>query len=381
MIKYSVSLLQIKIMYNLTKKIIQDVWQFFLTQKENIIHVGKDVYSDNQRRIYLNGLIIDVDSILFENNQLVSYNTIETDKVFNIHDEQVINLNSNYTIESLDENGYGLLSRVDKDWNITSGYGNIKNVVFDFTFQQGYIVAKFLSKKNIYLCFNSDNQSKVHCFSTTKIDFNWHFSLESLNDINPLIDWSKAEVFNFIGVQNNILWMDIVVPDYGGVLLGLDTQTGSVKHLLTECLPMNDQLWYTLKTIPNYCLSRYDEGSNKIIGAARSIYWEVDLSEKTPIMKRWNFEKELEKYHAEFRPSTLDCAITPTHIITPVGGAIPRVVAFNRKSYQIDWCHEFLEESKTIPDFMPQKAEATDTHLFVLISTGDLYIFEKTEDN
>lgn len=124
--------------------------------------------------------------------------------------------------------------------------------------------------------------------------FNWHFTLESLNTVNPSLDWSKAEVFNFISVIDGTLWMDVVVPNYGGVLLGLDTQTGSVKHLLTECLPMNDQLWYTLKTIPNYCLSRYDEGSNKIIGAARSIYWEVDLSEETPIMKRWNFEKELE---------------------------------------------------------------------------------------
>jgi hypothetical protein len=213
-----------------------------------------------------------------------------------------------------------------------------------------------------------------------KNEHKWHFTLESLKDINPSLDWSKAEVFNFIGVQDGTLWMDIVVPDYGGVLLGLDTQTGSVKQLLTECLPMNDQLWYTLDTIPNYCHSRYDEANNKIIGAARSIYWEVDLSEKNPVMKRWNFDKELAEYQAEFRPSTLDCAITATHIITPVGGAVPRVIAFNRESHQVDWCHEFLEESTTIPDFMPQKAEVTDTHLFVLISTGDLYIFEKQEN-
>lgn len=195
------------------------------------------------------------------------------------------------------------------------------------------------------------------------------------------MDWSSAEIVNIIEVIDGILWMDIVLKSYGGVLVGLDVQTGKIKHLLAECIPMNNQIWYEGKHLPYYCHSRYDKESNKIIGAVASIYWEVDLSEEKPIIKRWNFEKELEKYHAEFRPSTLDCAITQTHIITPVGGAIPRVVAFNRESHQIDWCHEFLEESTTIPDFMPLKAEATNTHLFVLISTGDLYIFEKTEDN
>ena len=223
-------------MYKLTKKIFQDVWIFFLTKKKNVIHIGKSVTANNHRNIYLNGSIINVDSILFEDNQIINYNTVETDKVFNIDTEQIINFYSNYTIETLDKNRYGLLSKVNKDWEVTTGYGSIDKQDFDFTFSSSYIVVRIVIENAFYLCFNDYEHKKVSCFLPEKKDFLWHFTLQSLKQTHlekmEKFEKNEMKINHFVGVMNDVLWLDIDVLNIGSFLLGLDTNTGKCAYFL-----------------------------------------------------------------------------------------------------------------------------------------------------
>lgn len=373
-------------MYILTTKIYTDVWQFFLTQSNNIIHISRAESLNNHRNIYLNDSKIDVDSILFIDNKVINYNSVNTDKVFNIKSEQIISFDSNYSIVILDNNGFGLFEKVSSDWEVTTGYGSIEKDNFDFYFSASYIIMSVITENAYFLCFNDNNRTSVSCFSPEKVDYSWHFTLESLKitHADKILKYSdyQMEVNHFVGVVNGILWMDINVIMNGSFLLGLDAETGKCVHLLDTADNQNEVNYGGLipNRLPGGTFTTYDEKRNILLGFAHDhFHWQVDLSELSPTIKMWSVEDEMKKHHA-FVSAFMNCGISDSHIFFPVGsiGSTPQVFALNRDTLKVDWQY-FLTEGGAY--YTPTKVEVTKAHLYVLDNTGTLHIFEKTEDN
>jgi hypothetical protein len=218
-----------------------------------------------------------------------------------------------------------------------------------------------------------------------KNEQNWYFSLQNLKESNP----EKMEQYgdypmtinNFVGIANNILWMDIDVEMNGSFLLGLDTETGNVVAFAKECQEQNQLKGRGYSPcLPSRSYTTIDTKRNILYGFASDwLYWQVDLSDKLHKIKLWDLSEEMEK-HKSYVSVYMNCGISDNHIFFPVGslGSTPQVFALNRETLKVDWQYFFTEGGQY---FTPTKVEVTDTHLYVLDNIGTLHIFEKTEDN
>lgn len=207
----------------------------------------------------------------------------------------------------------------------------------------------------------------------------WQFNLSDIGRWYNEFDkkWEEGQVWNFVGVVDGILWVDVMAH----TLLGIDVQTGELRHHLKETIIMNAFPENYPTNIPYWGFSTYDKNLNKIWGIEGYSYWEVDLNETSPHIKIWYLGEELQKLGAAMSNLPM-CGISATHVFFGVGsiGKTPQVCALNRITLKIDWRYDFSKEAEnTEIAFSPTKVEVTENHLFVLDSEGTLHIFEKQE--
>lgn len=221
----------------------------------------------------------------------------------------------------------------------------------------------------------------------------WHFNLDSLYESHAsqlamynlgelsYITEPLLQINNLIGVLNNLLWVDVDVQMRGSFLLALDTETGAVVHLLqtTELQTAMPEHLYYYKKLRRTAKSHLDVENNMILGFGADFdHWQVDLTQPEPIIKFWYLEENFKSIPEAHAVQIDFSGITPTHIFFPNShGHFPQVIAFNRKTMQVDWRQVFNDEKGY---FSPKQVKANDTHLFVHMSDNSLHIFEKTED-
>lgn len=373
-------------MYKLLEIKYVDVWLFYLSGFNKVVYISRLEDKNGNRNLYVNGLQIQANSLLLKNNQVFNFNGINTNLIYDLQNEKILSLNSEYIIGRINNEKVGLLSKVDSNWNVTTGYGNINSSELDFLFEKQINPVSFYEENAFYLCFNDDDRTTMRCFIPEKNDYEWHFTLQSLKQTHPEKTEKYGEfemkINHLVGVINEILWMDIDVAMNGSFLLGLDTKTGKCVHFLDKVENQDDVNYVALipNRLPGITFTTYDTKQNILFGfAAEHFHWQVDLSVSQPKIKMWSVEDEMKKYHA-YVSAYMNCGISDSHVFFPVGslGSTPQVFALNRETLKVDWQYHFTEGGQY---FTPTKVEVTDTHLYVLDNTGTLHIFEKTEDN
>jgi hypothetical protein len=372
-------------MYKLLEIKYVDVWLFYLSGFNKVVYISRLEDKNGNRNLYVNGLQIQANSLLLKNNQVFNFNGINTDLIYDLQNEKILSLNSEYIIGRINNEKVGLLSKVDSNWNVTTGYGNINSSELEFTFEKQINPVSFYEENAFYLCFNDDDRTTISCFIPKNIDYEWHFTLHSLKITHPekIEKYGEFEmkINHIVGVLNDILWMDIDVSMNGSFLLRLGTGTGKCVHFLDTVEYQNHiPTEKDFIGLPCTTFTTHDVKRNILLGfAPDTLHWQVDLSSPSPTIKMWSLKDEMTKHHA-FVGAYMGCGISDSHIFFPVGslGSTPQVFALNRESLKVDWQYFFTEGGQY---FTPTKVEVTDTHLYVLDNTGTLHIFEKTEDN
>lgn len=275
----------------------------------------------------------------------------------------------------LTENNY-LLGLKGKLMNREYGiYDLEKNSIF-FSTNQNLI--GFTEANNIFI----KNKTEIKCFSIELRIILWLFSLSGLAKQYSSFtqNFVQGEVWRFVGVIDNILWVDINYVGKGGALLGLDVVTGLPVHFLNELVFQNEILSYLVEGLPLNAFTQYDKDKNILFGTDTYFYWEIDLSSPTHI-KMWSFEEELKKYQASFARDTTTYTTTKSHIFSITGRFgetfSSQVFAFNRETHKIDWQYKFNYLDAYV---RPTKVEVSENNLFVLDSGGTLHIFEKENE-
>lgn len=316
--------------------------------------------------------------------------------IMSVHDDDLFIQDSNINLFHISiKKGVYLGNLSKSDWKITLSnnltesmyllgirgrlmnreYGiyDLKNDSIIFNINQSLI--GLVEKDKIF----TKNSVEIKCYSIELKDFIWHFSLSNLGRWYNEFDkkWEEGKVEHFVGVVNDILWVDITAH----VLLGIDVHTGQIRYNLKETVPMNEFPENYPINIPYYGKTTYDSKQHKLWGMYGFLYWEVDLQNLTPYIKLWYLGDEMMKYKA-FLPNLPTCGINDTHVFFGVGsiGKTPQVCALNRETLKIDWRYDFSKEAEnTEIAFSPTKQEVTDNHLFVLDNKGTLHIFEREE--
>jgi hypothetical protein len=234
------------------------------------------------------------------------------------------------------------------------------------------------------------NHKIISCFSITKIDYLWHYNIDSLYESHPsqMAEYESLnpEINRIIGVHNGILWLDIIVRAANSFILGLDAATGAVVHFLQDISLQNEveyhQLWpqFGLRLPSNNGNTFIDTDRNRLYGfRADDYYWQVDLNDDSPTIKVTSLKHLTQKYDCFFCDLT-NCGISKQHIYFPVGGIGTKsngVVVFNKDTMAIDYVLP-LDPKQGFG--APNQVKINDTHVFVKSKEGILSIFEKVED-
>lgn len=297
------------------------------------------------------------------------FNSQNTYQIYNSNNGELINTFSDINILFNDNDDIIIYDRVSRNvrkitlsgepiWRTSFRFGHL-NVV-----SENYIYTiKYLDKANIY-CFNANIGEQE-----------WHFSLSNHGRWYNEFDkkWEEGEVCHFVGVVDDILWVDVTAH----VLLGIDIHTGQIKYNLKEANPMNEFPEKFTVYKPHYGKTNYDQEHHKLWGMEGYSYWEVDLNEAILNLKLWYIGDECESHFTSL-PNFDICGINQDYIFFPMGGLggnrKAQVAALNRKTMKIDWQYLFTSDT---PYYTPTKVEVSEDHLFVLDSEGTLNIFEK----
>lgn len=213
-------------------------------------------------------------------------------------------------------------------------------------------------------------------FVENKIAVGKDFSgqLVGLDLVNELYVWSiKFGVEKLLGVYKESL---LFATENNTIIL-VDVNSGDITYEWSE-LPGFDAGPDYRSKIPSVTSFVLDVDSDVLIGVFYTYYFEIDL-----LTKRISFYQlidELSKFGiSDFRPfnnnpfSRMHFFLT-TH--TYIEGfpkvVFSSVIALNRKSKQIDWCHTFTENGlgTNIPCI-------TSTHLYQKDLDNNLHIFER----
>ncbi|MCU0325665.1 MAG: hypothetical protein MUF45_10490, partial [Spirosomaceae bacterium] len=198
----------------------------------------------------------------------------------------------------------------------------------------------------------------------------WHFPLSSLGRWYNEFDkkWEEGKVEHFVGVVNDILWVDIA----SGTIIGLDIETGELKHLFTEPNKIIGTATKPHQQSPHFWLN-YDEKRNILFGFHYDVFGEINLNESEPTLTFYILE-DCTKYQA-FCPN-LERYCYDANYFYYLDAFNGKIGVINRNTKNLDWVYTFSEGS-TMGILM--KIEVSENHLFVLDSGGTLHIFEREE--
>lgn len=208
----------------------------------------------------------------------------------------------------------------------------------------------------------------------------WHFSLSTLSNLYPSLQ-ANWEVWHFVGVAEGILWIDLssdVLPNgyVMGGSLGLEADTGKIKHFLYEPIQMNKSTEGNFWLLPQYGHTIYDAEKKCLVGLFHQNYYLISLGKLEPELKMWNLESEFNNYDVNLANAnnlTMDKDYIYFIGTNYSGYTRSKICVLNRQTLALDWIYDFGADFPA----MLGRIEINETHLFVLDNKGTLYIFEK----
>lgn len=186
--------------------------------------------------------------------------------------------------------------------------------------------------------------------------------------------WTLEEpVKKILGCFENNL---ILAAENNSVLM-VNSFSGEILYKWSELPDFDAGSDYKGK-IPNASNFVLDIESAKLIGVFHTYYFEIDLRSK--MISFYQLKDELSKYGiSDFRPFN-DNPFTRKHLFLTThtyrddfpNVDLSSVIAFNRESKKVDWCHTFTESG--LGTSIPQ---ITTTHLYQKDTDNNLHIFER----
>ncbi len=160
-------------------------------------------------------------------------------------------------------------------------------------------LGKSLLQRNFIYFEKNRNIYKV-CIDTGNLI--WQFPLSQFG--NFVSDWGEErnyEIEQFIGVYNDVLWIKISYSSGG--LIGLDINTGELKHQLTKAnkfIGKTDTKPFEEEKVPFYrCDYILQKEEGKIIGLAIDFFYEVNLNEVDPKITVYGLDEEYSKFRIQ----------------------------------------------------------------------------------
>lgn len=202
---------------------------------------------------------------------------------------------------------------------------------------------------------------EIYCFSGTD-DFTQNWKLE-------------IEVKKLFGMHNNAL---LVTNDNHTILL-INPISGDILFKWSELPGFIAGSTYNGR-IPNSSNFVLDDQIDRLIGVFHTYYFEIDLRSKE--VSFYQLKDELSKYGiSDFRPFnnnpfSQDHLFLTTHTYKDdfPNVDLSSVIALNRESKKIDWCHTFTESG--LGTNIPQ---ISSTHLYQKDLDNNLHIFERQD--
>lgn len=238
-----------------------------------------------------------------------------------------------------------------------------------------------------YELINLDNLSIIHDFghlpfvryiliSDEQIIIQIEHKILSISADNFSLCWElEKSLKKVLGLYQNQL---LVVED-DHVLLSIDTESGEIMFKWNE-LPGFQAGSLHKDVIPNATNFVLDKEKSKLIGVFHTYYFEIDLVSKNIVY--YQLKEELSKHGiSDFRPFN-DNPFTAEHLFLTAHTYLedsPKVdlssvLALNRQTKKVDWCHTFKESG--LGTNIPQ---ITSTHLYQKDLEGNLHVFKKQD--
>jgi hypothetical protein len=223
----------------------------------------------------------------------------------------------------------------------------------------------FVSDRHVITAYDIITQKTLWAFDTYRLskDGLW---------VDPIThDKGGHTIISLIRVIDKILWLNVK----GGILLGIDVQTGKPVHCLKTVTKMNaaedNYPYWHLPLYDSYLVS-YDEKANKLFSISTCHYWEADLTEKQPQIRMWLLQAEFKKHEMDYQGGK-PYVVTDSHIYF-IDTHYPRLGALNRQTLQLQWvCHL----SKEFPELtMLVKLEVLGKKIYLRDLQNKLFIFE-----
>lgn len=181
--------------------------------------------------------------------------------------------------------------------------------------------------------------------------------------------WGDGEFYHFVGVWNDILWIDINESH----LIGVDIQTGLLKYDFctptkvfgNPTKPYHERLYGKL-------YSNIDKERNLLFGFNYDTYWEINLNDPTTPLYLYIFEEECSKYNCFLSLQMYCLDRQKLYYVDAFNGT---VASIDRDTKEFQFLYQFPEASAgTLMEI-----QVSEDKVYILDNQSTLHIFEKEQ--
>lgn len=206
----------------------------------------------------------------------------------------------------------------------------------------------------------------LSAFSIEKKETIWQFKL--FEHFKYDRTWGDGEFYHFIGVWNDILWIDIKTSH----LIGVDVHSGQLKYDFCKPSKIYGQVTQAYhEQLHEVFYSNIDEDRNSLFGFHYDTYWEVNLNNPTPELHFYIFEEECKKYNS-FAPNPERYCFDKQYLYY-VDAFNGTVASIDRDTKDFHFLYQFPEASAgTLMEI-----QVSEDKVYILDNQSTLHIFEK----
>ncbi|NBB31976.1 hypothetical protein [Cellulophaga sp. BC115SP] len=207
----------------------------------------------------------------------------------------------------------------------------------------------------------------LSAFSIEKKETIWQFKL--FEHFKYDRTWGDGEFYHFVGVWNDVLWIDINESH----LIGVDIQTGLLKYDFCKptkifgkpTKPYHERLYGKL-------YSNIDKERNLLFGFNYDTYWEINLNDPTTPLHLYIFEEECTKYNCFLSLQRYCFDRQKLYYVDAFNGT---VASIDRDTKEFQFLYQFPEASAgTLMEI-----QVSEDKVYILDNQSTLHIFEKEQ--
>lgn len=239
-----------------------------------------------------------------------------------------------------------------------------------------FVFDKTLSNNSLSFKTNTElvYTDKIRVYALS-IDLNslelWHFDLSQFGQwYLDTEDARNYEVSKFLGTYKDAL----LIVCNSGRLISLNIHTGELLHYWDAYPMIGESKHNGFSESMELDLERCE-----VVGMDHDVIWRINLETNT--VHSFSLANNFNQFDYEYILDNSNFPITDSHYylilntkyIDSIDDRQQGIIALNKDTLAIDWHYLFNEGSW----ISPKKMQVTETHLYLLDTNNNLYIFEK----